>query len=86
VYLRAVLGDIATLRVDAIVNAANSSLPGGGGINGDFRCAAGAEEVLFCCFSTADQAGYENVLHDPPRVGARRGRLQIARGAHGVGP
>jgi O-acetyl-ADP-ribose deacetylase (regulator of RNase III) len=79
-----VLGDITVERVDAVVNAANSSLLGGGGVDGALHAAAGPELLAQCRRVRAER--YPDGLPVGAAVVTGAGRLAARWVVHTVGP
>jgi O-acetyl-ADP-ribose deacetylase (regulator of RNase III) len=80
--LRTMVSDITTLEVDAIVNAANSSLMGGGGVDGAIH-RAGGPEILKQCKEIVAEIGR---LPAGEAVVTTAGRMPSKHVIHTVGP
>ena len=78
------VGDITREAVDAIVNAANSSLAGGGGVDGAIH-RAGGPEILAACRRIRDTT-YPRGLPTGEAVITAGGRLPAKHVIHTVGP
>lgn len=80
----AVAGDITTQAVDAVVNAANSSLLGGGGVDGAIHAAAGPALLAECRELRASR--YPDGLAVGDAVATGAGDLPARWVVHTVGP
>ncbi len=79
-----VCGDITEQETDAIVNAANSSLMGGGGVDGAIHRKGGAEILEEC--KIIRQESYPEGLPTGKAVMTTGGKLKAKRVIHTVGP
>jgi O-acetyl-ADP-ribose deacetylase (regulator of RNase III) len=79
-----VQGDITTEAVDAVVNAANSSLLGGGGVDGAIH-RRGGPEILAAC-QDLRRSHYGRGLPTGQAVATTAGRLPARHVIHTVGP
>ncbi|AVZ76208.1 O-acetyl-ADP-ribose deacetylase [Streptomyces lunaelactis] len=79
-----VRGDITQQHVDAIVNAANSSLLGGGGVDGAIHRRGGPEILAECRALRASH--YGKGLRTGQAVATTAGRLDARHVIHTVGP
>lgn len=79
-----VLGDITEQRVDAVVNAANSGLLGGGGVDGAIH-RAGGPEILAECVELR-RTTYPDGLPTGQAVATTAGNLPANWVVHTVGP
>ncbi|MCL2879799.1 MAG: O-acetyl-ADP-ribose deacetylase [Treponema sp.] len=85
IQIDVIQGDITTLTVDAIVNAANSSLMGGGGVDGAIHSAAGPE-LLKECIAIAQRRRPDSACLAGDAVITGAGKLPAKHIIHTVGP
>jgi len=83
--IEVIMGDITTLNVDAIVNAANSTLMGGGGVDGAIHRAAGPA-LLEECMKIAAGRRPESPCPAGDAVITGAGNLPAKHVIHTVGP
>lgn len=79
-----VQGDITTQDVDAVVNAANSGLLGGGGVDGAIHAAAGPHLLAEC--RELRETSYPRGLPTGQAVLTGAGRMRARHVVHTVGP